>query len=182
MGVVNVLLTYADYALLPDDGKRYELHDGVLSVTPAPGTRHQRVLFRLAKALDAHVTAHGLGEVDIAPFDVILSDVSVVQPDILFAANERFAAFSERGFEGAPTLAAEVISPSTPRIDRHTKLSLYARYAVPYYWIVDPEARTIDVHRLTAHGYEEPERFSGETLEDLPPFPGLRLDPAAIWA
>ena len=84
--------------------------------------------------------------------------------------------------EGAPTLAVEVLSPSSPRIDRHIKRSLYARHGAPYYWIVDPEARTIDVHSLTAQGYTDGGRFEGDALIDLPPFPGVRLDPAAIWA
>jgi Uma2 family endonuclease len=182
MGVMAELLTYEDYARLPDDGKRYELHDGVLSVTPAPGWTHQRVLFRLAVALNAHVRTSRLGEVVIAPLDVILSDFSVVQPDILFIGQDRAVGASRRGFEGAPTLAVEVISPSSPRIDRQTKRALYARHGVPYYWIVDPEARTIEVCRLTTEGYAEAERFQGDALDDIPPFPGLRLDPAAIWA
>ncbi|MBM4442782.1 MAG: Uma2 family endonuclease [Candidatus Rokubacteria bacterium] len=174
-------LTFADYVTLPDDGRRYEIHDGELSVTPAPGRTHQRVVLRLAMALDAHVTAHALGEVNIAPFDVVLSDPTTVQPDILFVAVDRSAAFSDRGFEGAPTLVVEVLSPSTAHIDRHIKRQLYVRHAVPYYWIVDPEARTIDVHRLTAGAYGEPQRFGDGDLVDLPPFPGLTLAPATVW-
>jgi Uma2 family endonuclease len=181
MVAVRVVLTFADYVALPNDGKRYEIHDGELSVTPAPGRTHQRVVLRLAMALDAHVTAHALGEVDIAPFDVVLNDPTIVQPDILFVAPDRSAAFSDRGFEGAPTLVVEVLSPSTAHIDRNTKLQLYARHAVPYYWIVDPLARTIDVHRMAAAAYGVPERFGGDILADLPPFPGLSLDPATIW-
>ena len=181
MAAVKTALTFADYVALPNDGKRYEIHDGELSVTPAPGRMHQRVVLRLAMALDAHVTAHTLGEVNIAPFDVVLSDPTTVQPDILFVAGDRAAAFSDRGFEGAPTLVVEVLSPSTARIDRNIKLQLYARHAVPYYWIVDPGARTIDVHCLTASAYGAPERFGGDLLADLPPFPGLTLDPATVW-
>jgi Uma2 family endonuclease len=181
MVTVRSGLTYADYVALPDDGKRYEILDGELFVTPAPGRPHQRVVMRLTGMLDAHVTAHHLGEVNVAPFDVILSDPSIVQPDIIFVAANRMVGFSNRGFEGAPTLAVEVLSRSTSRVDRNTKLKLYERHGVPYYWIVDPDGRTIDVYRLTGSRYGRPTRLSGDRLVDLPPFPGLRLDPLALW-
>ena len=181
MAVMRVVLTYADYVALPNDGKRYEIHDGDLSVTPAPGRKHQHVVLRLAAALDAHVTAHGLGEIYIAPFDVILSEPTIVQPDIIFVAADRSGTLSERGVEGAPTLAIEILSPSTASIDRNTKLQLYARHGVPFYWIADYDLRVIDVHRLTPDGYGTPLRFTGNQLLDLPPFPGLRLDPATLW-
>jgi Uma2 family endonuclease len=181
MASVKVVLTYQDYAALPDDGRRYEIHDGELSVTPAPGRTHQFVVLRLGAALDAHVTARGLGEVYIAPFDVILADTTIVQPDIIFVANDRLAIFSERGAEGAPTLAIEVLSPSTTRIDRNRKRELYARHAAPHYWIVDPERRVIEVYRLVAGAYDVPDTFGDDSLTDLPPFEGLRLDPRSLW-
>ena len=174
------VLTYADYAALPDDGKRYEVLDGRLCVTPAPGRKHQRVVLRLATLLDAHVTVNALGEVDIAPFDVVLGDRNVVQPDIIFVSTDQLPSFSHRGLEGAPTLAVEVLSPSTTRADRNTKLEIYARHGVPYYWIVDPDARAIDVHVRAGTSYRTPEHFA-DRLVDLPPFPGLTLDPRVIW-
>src|SRR5919109_1257924 len=149
-------LTYADYTTLPNDGKRYEILDGVLHVAATPGRTHQRVVLRLAGALDAHVTAHEVGEIEIAPFDVILSDPNVVEPDIIFVATERM--------------------PSSARIDRNTKLQIYGRHGVPYYWIVEPEERAIDVHFLAGSSYGTPARFVGD-LVDLAPFSGLRLDP-----
>jgi Uma2 family endonuclease len=118
----RVVLTYQDYAALPADGRRYELHEGELSVTAAPVTAHQRVLFRLAVALDQHVRARGLGEVLISPIDCILSDITVVEPEIVYVAADRAAIVSARGIEGAPTLAIEVLSPSTAAIDRGVKL------------------------------------------------------------
>jgi len=177
---VKVVLTYRDYAALPNDGRRYEIHDGELSVTPAPGRTHQHVVLRLGAALDAHVFANSLGEVYIAPFDVILAETTIVQPDIVFVANERLAIFTERGAEGAPSLAIEVLSPSTAHIDRSTKLQLYVRSAVPYSWIVDPERRRIEVYRLVAGVYDGPETFDDD-LVDVPPFDGLRLNPTSLW-
>jgi Uma2 family endonuclease len=181
MTSVKVVLTYQDYAALPNDGKRYEILDGELNVSPAPGRRHQAVLLRFAVALHAHVTARGLGEVYNAPFDVILAETTIVQPDLIFVANDRLAMFSERGAEGAPTLAIEVLSPSTIRTDRTTKLQLYARYGLPYFWIVDPERRLIEVYRLAGDVYDGPQTFGGDDLTDLPPLDGLRLDPTSLW-
>jgi Uma2 family endonuclease len=177
----RVRLTYEDYAALPDDGRRYELHEGELSVTPSPGTRHQATLLNLAVILRAHVRTVALGEVFLAPLDCILAQTTVVQPDIVFVDTSRRSVISERGIEGAPTLAVEVISPSTGSIDRRRKLQLYARYGVPYYWIVDPPARTIEAQAL-AHGqYRAAGVLSGTTPASLPPFEGLTLDPGEIW-
>src|ERR1700675_2209303 len=149
----RALLTYSDYAALPDDGRRYELHRGELSAIPTPGTRHQRALIALGSRIYGHVRSRGLGEVLVAPTDCILSNVTVVQPDILYVATDRQAITSERGIEGAPTLVVEVLSPSTARLDRDRKMKLYAEHGVPYYWIVDPETRSIDAFALAGAEY-----------------------------
>jgi Uma2 family endonuclease len=179
--MTRITLTYEDYAALPDDGRRYELHEGELSVTPAPGTRHQQILVALTVLLAPHVRARGAGQVLVAPFDCILSSISVVQPDLLFVDTARARLLAERGLEGSPTLAVEIISPSTGRIDRRTKLGLYARHDVPWYWIVDPDPRTIEAYRLEAGAYRLEARLEGPEPRALPPFPDLALDPAAIW-
>jgi Uma2 family endonuclease len=93
----RVRLTYEDYAALPDDGRRYELHEGELSVTPAPGLVHQATLRNLVVILHSHVSARGLGEVFPAPVDCILEDVTVVQPDIVFVEAARRSIMGERG-------------------------------------------------------------------------------------
>jgi Uma2 family endonuclease len=111
MAGVRVVLTYRDYAALPDDGRRYEIHDGELSVTPAPSPRHQDVVLNVATVLRAHVAAHGLGKVYVAPIDVILGDTTVVQPDVVYVAADRIALVTARGLEGAPTLVVEILSP-----------------------------------------------------------------------
>jgi Uma2 family endonuclease len=177
----RVRLTYEDYAALPDDGRRYELHEGELSVTPAPGTRHQETLLNLAVILHGHVNAGELGKVFPAPVDCILDNVTVVQPDIVFIETARRSVISERGIEGPPTLAVEIISPSSAGIERRRKLQLYARYAVHYYWIVDPSARTIEAHELVQGAYREVGTLSGTTAASLSPFPDLILDPGDVW-
>ena len=174
-------LTYEDYAALPDDGLRYELHDGELSVTPAPGTRHQRIIGTLHVVLRAHVDTRRLGEVLLSPLDVILSRRSVVQPDIIFVASADASRVSARGIEGGPTLAVEVLSPSTTTIDRATKLRLYARHGVPYYWIVDPDVRAIEAYALAEGAYRLVATASGRGPVSLPPFADLALAADSVF-
>jgi Uma2 family endonuclease len=181
----RVALTYRDYAALPDDGKRYEVHDGELSVTPAPTPLHQIVLLNLATVLDAYVKARSLGRIMVAPLDVILSDrpgqTTILQPDVLFLDRERLGTISERAIEGPPTLAVEILSPSTAVTDRTRKRELYARYGVPYLWIVDPDTREVLAHVLDSGEYRLAARVSGAQAVDLPPFVDLGLVPSSLW-
>lgn len=178
----RVALTYKDYAALPDDGRRYQILDGELYVTPAPNRLHQKVSANLCAALHAHVRRHALGEVYAAPTDVILEDTTIVQPDILFVANDRFRLRSARGIEGAPTLAVEILSPSTAETDRHAKLRLYARFGIPWYWIVDPDVRSVEVYRLEGLRYALVSRHAAADTFSAEPFVDLALTPDALWA
>jgi len=177
----RVILTYKDYEALPADGRRYELHDGELSVTPAPSPRHQRIVSALHLVLAPHVNSRRQGEVFLSPIDCILSETTVVQPDLVYMDPTRSRLVSERGIEGPPTLVVEILSPTTTGIDRSTKRQLYARHRVPYYWIVDPEARTIEVHVLSEGKYQLAARVFGSEAVSLPPFPDLAFVPASLW-
>jgi len=181
----RVALTYRDYAALPDDGKRYEIHDGELWAMPSPTSLHQIVLLNLATALNAYVRARNLGRILVAPLDVILSDrpieTTVLQPDVIYLDNERLEALRMRGIEGAPTLAVEILSPSTAVIDRTRKRELYARYGVPHFWLVDLDTRDITAHVLRSGDYVLAARVSGTQPVDLPPFRGLDLVPTSLW-
>ena len=179
--MTRIVLTYEDYAALPDDGKRYELHEGELSVTAAPGIRHQEILAKLAVILVPYVEAHRLGRIFLAPTDCLMTDTTVVQPDLVYVDNTRSHLVSERAIEGAPTLAVEIISPSTGHIDRRRKMALYATHGVTFYWIVDPVTRAIEVFRLESGAYRLDSKLEGSEPRALPPFPDLLLDPAAIW-
>jgi Uma2 family endonuclease len=177
----RIVLTYADYAAIPNDGKRYELHEGELSVTPAPSPQRQQVIGNLYLRLRLHVDAEGLGQVLLSPIDCIISDTTVVQPDIVYLEASRLTVISRRGVEGPPTLVVEVLSPSTLQIDRSVKGQLYAKHGVPYYWIVDAEARTVEAFELGGQGYRPAGVLQGQRPAALPPFPGLTLDPSAVW-
>lgn len=179
--MARVILTYSDYEALPSDGRRYELHAGELSVTPAPSPRHQRIARRLLVALNQHVETRELGELFAAPIDCILSDTTVVQPDLVYIGAQRMSAITARGIEGPPTLVVEILSPSTMQMDRSVKVQLYARHGVPYYWIVDPETGVIQAYALAGGVYELAAHMAGPGPVSLPPFADLVLDPASLW-
>lgn len=177
----RVTLTYDDYAALPEDGNRYELHEGELVMTPSPRTRHQSVIGNLHLLMAGHVRRHALGEVYVSPIDVILSRITVLQPDLVYVETGRLGVVTERAIEGAPTLVVEVLSPSTGARDRGAKQALYAQYGVPYYWIVDPVARIVQALRLAGESYETVARLDETPPVAFPPLEGLLLDPAAVW-
>ena len=177
----RVTLTYKDYEALPADGRRYEVHEGELSVTPAPSPKHQDVSINLSVVLHQHVKDKGLGKVFNAPIDCILSQTTIVQPDIVFVETARLPAISSRGIEGPPTLVIEILSPSTLQVDRNVKAQLYARHGVPYYWIVDPEANSIEAYALAEGAYQPAARLEGGKPSSLPPFPDLALLPTSLW-
>jgi Uma2 family endonuclease len=177
----KVAMTYRDYVALPDDGKRYELHDGDLVELTSPTLRHQRALRHLVGILDRHVRTLNLGEVIPAPFDVILSATTVVQPDIVFVARDRARALTDRGIEGTPTLVVEILSPSTAGRDRGRKKALYARHGLPYLWLVDPGDESLEAYELRADGYVLVGRRAGRTSGSLPPLPDLAFAPAELW-
>ena len=181
MRTERVILTYKEYEALPADGRRYEIHDGELSVTPAPSPQHQRIIGNLYTILRQHIETRGLGEVLLSPIDCILAETTIVQPDLVYLDPTRRSLISGRGIEGAPTLVVEVLSPSTTLTDRSTKRQLYRRYGVPYYWIVDPEARTVEAYSLAGDEYQLIARIVGPDSVSLPPFSDLAFAPASLW-
>ena len=110
-------LTYEDFVLFPDDGKRHELIDGEHFVTPSPNTRHQACLRNLTCALDAFVHERRLGQVFFAPLDVVFTRHDVVEPDLLYISTARAGVLTEANVQGAPDLVAEVLSPFSRRQD-----------------------------------------------------------------
>jgi Uma2 family endonuclease len=148
--------TYEDYLRLPDDGRRYEVLRGVLYVTAAPNPVHQFALRNLVRRLSVFLEAHPLGEFFLSPTDVILPHglTAPVQPDLFFVlGGEWKGTITSQFMEGAPDLILEVLSPSTRRYDRKTKLEIYAEAGVREYWLVDPLARRIEVLVLRDGAY-----------------------------
>ncbi|MGQ0816146.1 MAG: Uma2 family endonuclease [Gemmatimonadota bacterium] len=139
--------TYSEYARLPDDGQHYEVIDGEVCVTPAPGTRHQKIAANLYIILDAYVRKHALGEM-FWDVDVLFVSGQYLRPDMVLVAAENLEGISDRGVEVAPRLIVEVLSPHSRHIDRIKKPPRYRDFGVPEYWVVDPEGRVIEAYAL----------------------------------
>ena len=124
------------------------MHTPHLVALSSPEEFHQRVSILLgAKLFLVHIE-HSLGRVYHAPFDVVLSDMDVVQPDLIFVSNERADIITPANIQGAPDLVVEILSPSTAARDKTFKRSLYARHGITEYWMVDLTEKTITVLRL----------------------------------
>jgi Uma2 family endonuclease len=129
---------------LPDDGMRYEVVHGELLVSPGPTLRHQRVSGHFFRRLSDYLDQHGGGHVFYAPASVNHSSRTEVQPD-LFVLPANADIDAPRARLGDVLLAIEVLSKSTARYDRFTKRRLFQEVGVAQYWIVDPDARTVEV-------------------------------------
>jgi len=140
--------TYEEFLLFPDDGKRHELIDGEHIMSPSPFTKHQRIVKRLSYALENFLREHFLGEIFIAPMDVVLSDFDVVEPDLLFIASKHAEIITEKHIVGVPDLVVEVLSASSRKRDEIIKRRLYEQYGVKEYWIIDPELESVKVYRM----------------------------------
>ncbi len=180
--VSKVKITYQDYLLLPEcDVHQYELIDGRLHMVPAPIPYHQRVLVKLIYFLEAFVTERGLGEILVAPCDVVLSETDVVQPDLFFISEERSHIMGEKAIQGAPDLIVEIFSPSTRQRDQGIKRKLYAQHGVKEYWLVDPDAKSVEVLRWSVSGYETVEIYSHSDTLRSPLWTALELNLADIF-
>jgi Uma2 family endonuclease len=151
--------TYAEFARLTSEGStRYEVIDGELAVTPAPTPAHQTVVVNLVLTVGRFVRDHALGQVFPGPIDVLLGEGDYLEPDLVFVAADRAYLVSDRGIEGPPDLVVEILSPSTAHRDRGVKLERYRHFGVPEYWIVDIDARTVEVWCL-GEGADLPKVF-----------------------
>lgn len=172
---VDIRLTYEDYCLLPNDGKRYEIIDGELFVSPAPIPKHQIFVSNLLYYLADFVKRRGLGRVFTAPIDVVFSQHDVVEPDLIYISKSRASILTRANVQGAPDLVVEVLSESTQKTDQTTKLKLYARFGVAEYWIIDPEACSAEIYRSGPQGLELAGHLSSEAQLTSPLFPGFSL-------
>jgi Uma2 family endonuclease len=180
MSVVTALpygrpLEHNDLARTPDDGRRYELLDGMLLVSPAPRTLHQLAVARLLVQLSQAAPDGML--VLTAPYDVVLAADTVLQPDLLAAPT---GSFTDVDLQGPPSLAVEVLSPSTGRVDLLLKPDRLAVAGCPSYWVVDPDVPAVTVLELQDGTYVEVGRATGDdVLEVWRPFP-VHIRPGSL--
>jgi Uma2 family endonuclease len=166
--------TYEAYYAIPDDGNRYEVIDGVLYLMASPETDHQSVANLIATYLTLHVQFQNLGRIMPAPYDVILPDGTIVQPDISVIFNANQKVLTKKRLEGAPDLVVEVASPSTAGYDRKKKRAVYAKAGVREYWIVRPSKKNVELFVLEQGELVSRGVFKGQTVlpsQIVPNFP-----------
>ena len=171
---VKAKLTYADYLEMSDD-ERYELLNGDLFLSPSPSELHQFLLSVLHLRIGSFARDRNLGKVYFSPFDVVLSDTDVVQPDLLFISSDRIEIITANDVQGAPDLVVEILSPGTADRDRTLKLDLYAKHGVKEYWIVDPDARTIMVLLQGENRFEVSGIYGDEQSLESPTLGGFTI-------
>ena len=146
--------TYSEYTRLPDDGNRYEVIDGEVCMTPAPGPAHQEIAANLLVGLRQYVREHRLGRV-LWDVDLLFVNGQYLRPDMVFVPTSSLEGITDRGVESPPGLVVEVLSPHSRRIDRDLKPPRYRAFGVPEYWVVDPKSASVEVYRLQGAGSPE---------------------------
>jgi Uma2 family endonuclease len=174
----------ARWEQLPADGIRYEVIGGVLYMSTAPSVFHQWIIHQLVRRLLAQIEDSGVGFTLWSPIGVFMPGCDPVQPDVLVIRAEDACVFQNRRIEGVPALIVEVLSPSNPQYDLHTKRQAYARAGLPEYWVVRPATRDVLVCWMpdpTLGDYVQSRLF--ETPEELlsPTLP-IRLPVAELFA
>jgi Uma2 family endonuclease len=175
------VLTYEDYCLLPEDGKRYELIEGELFVSPSPSTRHQTVSVQLVYELMQALYKPGLAKIFPAPTDLLLAKTTVVVPDLIVVSTARASLITARALEGPPDVVVEILSPSSIDRDQYIKRKLYEKFQVPEYWVVDPEQGSMTVYRLDEGTYGIRARYDRDSILASPDFPTLRVAMADVF-
>lgn len=156
--------TYDAYAALTDDSECYEIVQGVLVMSPAPSGPHQGVAGEIYAYLREQVLLKRLGLVFTAPFDVVLSEQNVFQPDVVVLLKEHLTQYTGQKIVGAPDLLVEVISPSSKLYDRALKHMIYEQAGVPEYWLVDEKRQTIELVALQDGKYRACGIYKGEQI------------------
>jgi Uma2 family endonuclease len=182
MAIQSRPLTYDDLPRMRETrDERLELIDGELFVTPSPSPMHQDISGNLYTLFRNVVFESGRGRAYYAPLDVRLDENTVVQPDLIIILSDRSPVLTTARVEGVPSLADEIISPSTSAYDRVTKRDVYAQFSVPEYWLVDPEAETVTIFSDPQDGRYQTE----QTVSDVAisaTIPELSADLKALFA
>jgi len=177
-------MTVADLDAFPDDdGKRYELIEGELFVSCAPGLPHQLVLTNLIGAFLDYLRQNPIGTVVPGP-GAVFSIYDAVIPDLVFVANDKWDTIvADDRFKAAPDLVIEIISPGSENRARDLKAKrrLYGKYGVQEYWVVDGEKRSVLVFRLASRALEEVSILRNDDQISSPILPGLELKLSDIF-
>jgi Uma2 family endonuclease len=180
---ISPLLTVDDLDLMPDDGNRYELIEGEIFMSRAPGLTHQRIIVNLLACFLRYLEQNPIGEVITTP-GVIFNEYNGVIPDIVFVSNKRRdeIASTER-ITGAPDIVIEIVSPGAEneRRDRVVKRQLYGKFGVEEYWVVYPGSRSVEIYRLQDHVLELAATLAERDEISSPLLPGFSCNVAGIF-
>jgi Uma2 family endonuclease len=176
--------TSADLALMPDDGKRYEIIEGELYVSRQPGFEHQYACGQLFRFLEEWGERRKSGVAIVAP-GLVFADDDDVAPDVVWVSTERLAAsLDEAGhLSKAPELVVEVLSPgkANERRDRQAKLKLYSRRGVQEYWIVDWMQKLVEVYRRERAALRQKVTLHAEDTLESPLLPGFSCQVSKLF-
>jgi len=180
---IEPLLTVADLDACPDDNNRYELIEGELFVSRAPGIPHQRVLHNLQVEFALYLKRNPIG-ILVPGTGAVFSDYDAVIPDLVFVRNERWdKVTSGQKVTGAPDIVVEIVSPGAEnhRRDLQVKRQLYGKYGIQEYWIVDPKNSSVLIFRLRGETLEEIATLTSSDELTSPMLPDFRLKVDAIF-
>jgi len=164
----------------------YELVDGQLKEKLELSVWHDFLLFDLAAFLVTHIKAHGLGQIGGATTKVRISALGGRMPDLFLIPRDQYHLVGRNVFRGVPPFVAEILSPSTERVDRTEKRNEYARLGIGQYWLIDFPNRAIEIYHLRdlpegGRAYELMETISGDDVFRPSLFPGVDIPLAEVW-
>ena len=179
--VTERIFTYDELvAEMPETKQPHELWGGELVMSPTPSYFHQKVSLSFYRLLHAWVAERKLGEVIAAPIDMVLSPHNCVQPDVAFISKERLGII-KRVIMGPVDLAVEVVSLWGRNRDRIAKRDLYEQYGIREYWIIDPEAKTVDVLVLEQGAYKLAMRAAAGEVAKSQLLPGFAVQVSTLF-
>jgi Uma2 family endonuclease len=174
----SLAITVHDYMAMPEGPPYHELIEGDLVMSPSPNWRHQKISRNIERILERYLEVHDIGELFHAPLDVILNEINVYQPDVLFFRYSR-GLLGEHGIEGAPDFVVEILSESNIRLD--IKRKVYAKSGVNELWFIDPIAKQTIVYDLTKSADEPVATYNQTEKFTSPIFPDLTFDSVQIF-
>lgn len=175
-----VKLTYQEYVLFPADGNRHEIIDGRHYMNAASNPRHQAISRHIQFQLYEQIELQGHGAVIDAPIDLQLSEVDVVQPDLVVVLKENRIITTTK-IKGIPDLVIEILSPFNRTHDLELKMRLYKQFRIPEFWIVDTEEENVLRFRLTAVGRFSPSEIHAATISWQAAFGTAHVDLKRVW-
>jgi Uma2 family endonuclease len=178
----TIKMTAEQFLQMGEDppGVRLELVDGEVKVSPSPDLRHSFADRKLSKILSNYIDDNDLGAL-FGDVDTIFGEHDVRRPDLLYFAKDRLHLIGDKVVKNPPDLCVEIVSASSAALDRKQKFKQYEKGKVAHYWIVDPNAQTIEGYKLVGGKYRPTGHGKKNDVVRLPPFPQLPIPLASLW-